>query len=88
MVFGDQRIDDLAQPIAGQNLVEVVEREVDAVVGDATLREIVSADALGAVSLTDHLLPLCGACLIGSLALNIIKACFQQLHRLCFVFVL
>lgn len=42
--FGEVALDDLG---------EVVEGEVDAVIGDAILREVVGADALAAVAGTD-----------------------------------
>ena len=41
---------DLAERFAFDHLRQLVERQVDAVVGDAALREIVGADALGAVA--------------------------------------
>src|SRR5689334_20735364 len=50
-----ERIDDLVQ-IAVHDRVDPVEREVDAVVGDAALREIVGADALAAVARADQAL--------------------------------
>src|SRR5579862_995045 len=39
--------------VAVHDLVELVEGEVDAMIGDAPLREIIGADALGAVSGSD-----------------------------------
>ncbi len=45
-LVGDQRVDDLVE-LAGQDLVELVEVEVDAVVGDPVLLEVVGADLLG-----------------------------------------
>src|SRR5579871_2628867 len=42
-----ERRDELVQ-VAVHHVVELVEREVDAMVGDAALRKIVGADALGA----------------------------------------
>ncbi len=50
LMLGDQRVDDLAQRLALHHLGQIVERQIDAVVGDAALREIVGADALGAVA--------------------------------------
>ena len=47
-----QRIEDLIK-IALDDLVELVEGEVDAVVRDAVLRIVVGPDALGAVARTD-----------------------------------
>ena len=57
-----QGLDQLAQ-VAGDDGVELVERQVDAVVGDAVLREVVGADALAAVAGADQ-----GAALLGPLA--------------------
>ena len=48
-MFVDQRFDDWVE-VALHDLVELVEGEVDAVVGDASLRKIVGADASGAVA--------------------------------------
>ena len=52
-MFGGQRLDDLVERLAVEHLVELVERQVDAVVGDPPLRKIVGADALGAVAGAD-----------------------------------
>src|SRR5579883_1985036 len=47
-----ERADELFEmPV--HDLIELVEREVDAMVGDAALREVVGADALGAVARAD-----------------------------------
>ena len=45
LLVGDERVDDLVE-LAGQHLVELVEREADAVVGDPVLLEVVGADLL------------------------------------------
>ena len=45
--------DQLAK-FAGDDGVELVQRQVDAVVGDAVLREVVGADALAAVAGADQ----------------------------------
>ena len=55
-MFGGQRVDQFAQRFAGDHLRQLVERQVDAVVGDAALRKIVGADALAAVAGADLLL--------------------------------
>ena len=52
LVVGDQRLDDLVE-LAHHHPVELVERQVDAVVGDPPLRKIVGADALRAVARAD-----------------------------------
>ena len=61
LILGDQRVDDLVQRLARHHLVDLVERQVDAVVGDAALRKIIGADALGAVAGADLALALGGA---------------------------
>ena len=53
LMFGDQRVDDFAQRFAFENLRQLVERQIDAVVRHAALRKIVGADALGAVAGAD-----------------------------------
>lgn len=45
-MIGNQRIDQFVQ-IAFHNPVELVERQVDAMIGDTSLRKIISADTLG-----------------------------------------
>src|SRR5262245_25106690 len=47
-----ERVDDVAE-IAGDDGVELVEIQIDAVIGDAILRKIVGADAFVAVAGTD-----------------------------------
>src|SRR3954462_803059 len=49
LVLRHQRAGDLVQ-VAGHHLVDLVEREVDAMVGHAALREVVGADAVAAVA--------------------------------------
>ena len=49
-MLGDERIDDLIQRLADDDLVELVERQVDAMVADPPLREIIGTDPLGAVA--------------------------------------
>ncbi len=56
MIFLHQGLQNRIQ-LAFENAVELVEGEVDAVVGDAALGEVVGADALGAVAAADELAP-------------------------------
>ncbi|MNR22802.1 hypothetical protein D3C85_1397770 [compost metagenome] len=49
LVFGQQRFDDCVHA-AGQYVVEGVQGQVDAVIGDTALRIVVGADALGAIA--------------------------------------
>src|SRR6478672_8634354 len=53
LVLGDQCVDDLAQRLAFEDLRQLVEREIDAVVRHAALRIIVGADAFGAIAGAD-----------------------------------
>src|SRR5258706_15693899 len=53
LVLGEQRLRELGQ-IAVHDVVDLVESETDAVVGDPSLREIISADALGTVPGADQ----------------------------------
>ena len=52
LVLGGQRVDELVQ-LAHHDPVDLVQRQIDAVVGHAALREIVGADALAAVAGAD-----------------------------------
>ena len=51
-MFLIQGADQLAR-VAVHDVVELVERQIDAVIGDAALRKIIGADALGAVARAD-----------------------------------
>src|SRR3954463_2298675 len=73
LVLGHQGIDDLAQLVARNDARQIVERQVDAMVGDPALRKIISADALAAVARADHALALGGTGAIHPLPLDVIK---------------
>src|SRR6266853_6562428 len=53
LVLGEQRLRQLGK-IAVHDVVDLVESETDAVIGDPSLRKIVSADALGTVPGADQ----------------------------------
>src|SRR5205814_4999563 len=53
LVLGEQRLRQLRK-VAIHDVVDLVEGEPDAVVGDPSLRKIVSADALGTVARADQ----------------------------------
>ena len=55
-VLARQRIDEFVE-VAGDDLGQAVQGQVDAVVGDAALRKIVGADALAAVAGADLKFP-------------------------------
>src|SRR3569833_2847857 len=61
LVLGDQRIDHVVQRLALHDLGQVVERQVDAVVGHPALRVVVGADALGTGAGADLALACVGA---------------------------
>jgi len=52
-MLGNQRVDDLVQGLALDHLGQLVEREVDTVIGDASLGKIIGANALRAVATAD-----------------------------------
>jgi hypothetical protein len=81
-MLGHQRIDDLAEGLAFHDLRQLVEREVDAVIADATLREIVGADAFGPVARADLAAARGGARRIKLLALMVVQPGAQHGHRL------
>src|SRR5262249_31115044 len=82
LVFGDQRIDDFTERFAFQDLRQLVEREVYAVFGDATLRIVVSADALGPVTGADLAAPFGSARGILLLAFQVVEPRPQHRKRL------
>src|SRR5262245_12266289 len=88
LMLGHERIDDLAQRLALDDLRQLVKREVDAVVAHAPLREIVGADALGAIAGADLAAPLGGAGGVLLLALVVVEPRAQHRHRLGAVAVL
>ena len=62
LVLGDQRVDDLVERgFTLEHIGELMRGEADAVIGDAALREIIGADALGAVAGADLALARPGA---------------------------
>src|SRR5512134_3805597 len=74
--------------VAVHDRVDPVEREVDPVVGDATLRKIVGADALAAIAAADHALAHRRLLLLPFLPLAVEQARRQHRHRLRAVAVL
>ncbi len=60
--------------------LDLVEREIDAVVGHTPLREIVGADALGTIARADLVLAGSGARIRDALALHIEEARAQDIH--------
>src|SRR5439155_159097 len=71
--------DQLAH-VAGDDRVQFVEREVDAVVGQAVLREVVGADALAAVARADQRAALLGAGAVQLLLLPLVQLAAQPPH--------
>ena len=66
-------IDQFVERFAGNDLRQLVERQVDAVVGDAALREIVGADAFRAVAGADLAAPVGGALGVAPLLLGVVE---------------
>src|SRR5712692_11092176 len=67
LVVDDERFDDVVEP-AVHDTVQLMQGEADAVVGDAVLGEVVSADLLAAVARADL-----RAALLGNLLLLLLK---------------
>src|SRR6476659_4976915 len=82
LVVGDQRIDYLVESLAAQNLVEFVEREIDAVVSHAALRKIVGADALRAVARPDLVFSRRRALALEFFPFYLVEARAQDIERL------
>src|SRR5262245_31176387 len=88
LMLGHQRADQFLEPRPFDNLVELVEGEIDAVIGDAALREIIGADALGAVARPDLAAPRGRALGIEALPFALIEPGTQDLQRPGLVLVL
>src|SRR5262245_16770894 len=78
LMLGHQRVDDLAQRLALDDLRQLVERKIDAMIADPSLRKIVGADALGAVSGSDLAAPLGSAFGVTLLPLEVVKSGTQD----------
>ena len=79
--MGAERADELVE-IALDDAIELVEREPDAVIGDAVLRVVVGADLLRALARADHAAALGADGGVLLLALDVEQAAAQDLHRL------
>src|SRR5437899_4685752 len=79
--FLRKRIDDLVQ-LAVHDGVDLVERQIDPVIGHAPLRKVVGANALAPVPRPDQALPMRGFLLLPLLALLLDKPRRQHRHRL------
>ena len=88
LMFGHQCVDHIGERLAFHHLRQFVERQVDAVIGDATLREIIGADAFGAVAGADLAAPLGRALGVELAALLVVELGAQVGHRLGLVLVL
>src|SRR5688572_21949999 len=87
-MFRHQRVDDLAQRFALDHLRQIVESEIDTVVGYPALREIVSSDAFRAVATADLTTTLGGSRAVELGTLSVVKFGAQHCHGLGAVLVL
>src|SRR5699024_8776327 len=53
LVLGKQRVDDGIE-LAGHDVVELVQRQIDAMIGDSALRKVIGANALRPVATADQ----------------------------------
>ena len=72
-MLGDQCVDDLVESFALYDLRQLMQREVNAVIGDAALRVIVSPDAFRTVARTDLAAPFGRACGIALCLFDVIE---------------
>ncbi len=72
--------------LAGNDGVELIERQIDAMVGDAVLREVIGPDPLAAVAGADQVAAGIGAGLVLALLLSLEDPAAQDAHRLFVVF--
>src|SRR5688572_31952037 len=87
LVLGGERVDDLVD-LAVHDALDLVEREVDAVVGDPALRKVVGADALRAIARADQQLARRGGLRLLLGELLVADARRQHAERLLAVLVL
>src|SRR5438270_3223872 len=80
-VGGGEPVDHLVERLAGHDLVDLVEGQVDAVVGHPALREVIGADVLRAVARADLALAVGGARRGECLAPHLIEPGAQHLQR-------
>src|SRR5512141_138405 len=81
LMLARKRIRQLEE-IAIDDRIDLVEGEIDAMVGDAPLREIVRADALAAIAAADQALAHRGLRLLSFAALLVEKALSKHRHGL------
>src|SRR5436190_14286525 len=75
--------DDELVEIAVHDRVDFVQRQIDAVIGDAALRKVVRANALAAIARADQALSMRGLFLLTLLAFFFGEARGEHRHRLC-----
>ncbi len=80
LMMGDEGVDHFVEGLARDDLFQLVEREIDAVVGQTALRKIVGADALRTVARADLRAPVGGAFGVEFLPLGVVDPRAQQRH--------
>src|SRR5207249_6965356 len=81
LVVGDETVDDLVE-LAVQDLLQAVDRQADAVIGDPALLEVVGPDLLAAVARAHLALPLAGDLLLLFLERHLVEPRPEHLHGL------
>ncbi len=82
-----QRADQFVE-VAVHDHVDLVQRQIDPVVGHAALRKVVGADAVAAVARADQVAPRGGFLRLRRAQLHVLQTRRQHLHRLVLVAVL
>src|SRR3990167_3553130 len=88
LILRSQRIDELAERVAAHHIAQIVQCQIDAVIGDAALREVIGADALRPVAGADHALARRRPFGVHARPLGVIQPGAQDQHRLGAVLVL
>ena len=78
---GGQRLDERLQ-LAFHHLIQLMQREADAVIRNAILREIIGADLLAAVAGAHHAAPLRADFFLLLLELHLVEPRTQHAHGL------
>ncbi len=81
LALGDQLIDDLLESGAFHDAIDIVQRQIDAMIGNAALRKVIGPDALLPVAGPDLRFARLTAGAVNLLALIVIEPGPQHLHR-------
>src|SRR4029450_1509905 len=87
-MLGHHRVNDLVKCLAFHHLRQFVDREIDAMIGDAALRKIIGSNPFRAIARSNLAAPFRGPLGVALAALLVIELGAQHSHRLGAVLVL